>query len=359
MMNSDNSFRPGRKCADDPAAAYADAAEFAQLLETSSLGTSQARAARRFGITLLTEHRLEASTQAEDSSAATPPAGLERFIAAQFEANGQVDQAELWHLSALRADGNLAPQLWIDARSNRGPIDTKPGAGQIAVADLLGRNNDEVKNSPKSTSLLVAGLRRSGRGRHRTTERKFSSQRIIPIAVLTVSAAVLIACGALWIPRTGGELENTGNAGYATGSSDGFEYTGVSTTTGLGGRTTITISDNVLGFAGSSLELDPKVRYLLHDTAARINGKLAFQPDASVTIYGYTADLPGSNLADHQRLSAAHAQAVADALIANGLTHRVVAIGGGIAPGMTAMDNGVFNEAIAVQMRRIEITYNP
>ncbi len=131
----------------------------------------------------------------------------------------------------------------------------------------------------------------------------------------------------------------------------------VSSVTGPSGEVTTTLSDRVLGFAGDSSMLPPTALDLLHDTADRINADLTAHPDTQVTVRGYTADPPGSTPGDRQRLSQDRAQAVADALTAAGVAHRIQVFGGATAPGLTSVVNGTFDEAIAVRMRRVEITY--
>lgn len=131
----------------------------------------------------------------------------------------------------------------------------------------------------------------------------------------------------------------------------------VSSVTGPGGEVTTTLSDRVLGFAGDSATVSPAALDLLGETAARINARLAGQPDALVTVRGYTADPPGSTSEGRLRLSEQRARAVAGALTAAGVTHRIVAVGGATAPGMSAVVNGGFDETRAVAMRRVEITY--
>lgn len=127
--------------------------------------------------------------------------------------------------------------------------------------------------------------------------------------------------------------------------------------TGPQGEVTTTLSDRVLGFAGDSSALSPVAHELLAETAARISAKLSGQPEATVTVRGYTADPPGSTHAGRQQLSLRRAQAVADALADAGVTNPIVAVGGATAPGASAVVDGVFDEARATEMRRVEITY--
>lgn len=131
----------------------------------------------------------------------------------------------------------------------------------------------------------------------------------------------------------------------------------VSSVTGPLGEVTTTLSDRVLGFAGDSAVLSPAALELLADTASRINTRLGGRPGAEVTVRGYTADPPGSTHEDRLQLSQDRARAVAAALAAAGVTHRIVPAGGGSAPGPSAVVNGAFDEARAAAMRRVEITY--
>ncbi|MGH3915432.1 MAG: OmpA family protein [Pseudonocardiaceae bacterium] len=131
----------------------------------------------------------------------------------------------------------------------------------------------------------------------------------------------------------------------------------ISSVTGPSGEVTTTISDRVLGFAGDSAVLSPAALELLRDTAARITAKLTSGPGAVVTIRGYTADPPGSTPQGREQLSRDRAQAVADALATAGIPNKIVTIGGGAAPEMTAVVDGTFDEATAAAMRRVEIAY--
>jgi outer membrane protein OmpA-like peptidoglycan-associated protein len=143
----------------------------------------------------------------------------------------------------------------------------------------------------------------------------------------------------------------------ATAEMPVVKIPGVTSVTGPMGEVTATLSDRVLGFAGDSTILSPAAQDMLRQIALRVNAKLADQPDATVTIYGYTADPPESGPEARWRLSGDRARAVAAALAANGVTHHINIIGGGAAPGATAMQNGMFVEAIAEQMRRVVVTY--
>ncbi|GHH54409.1 hypothetical protein GCM10017774_69440 [Lentzea cavernae] len=131
---------------------------------------------------------------------------------------------------------------------------------------------------------------------------------------------------------------------------------GITSVTGPDGTERTTLLNDVLGFAGDSAELSPSARELMRQYAARVTAKLASRPDAVVTVRGYTADPPGSTEAGRQELSSRRAQVVADALRDGGVRHRIEHSGGGSAPGMTATATGTFDETIAGQMRRVEIT---
>lgn len=131
---------------------------------------------------------------------------------------------------------------------------------------------------------------------------------------------------------------------------------GITSVTGPNGTERTTLLNDVLGFAGDSAELSQSARELLREYAARITAKLASQPDAVVTVLGYTADPPGSTERGRAELSSRRADVVAGALRDGGVRHRIDHSGGGSAPGMSAMVAGTFDEAIASQMRRVEIT---
>ncbi|MEV6908794.1 OmpA family protein [Amycolatopsis sp. NPDC051071] len=128
---------------------------------------------------------------------------------------------------------------------------------------------------------------------------------------------------------------------------------GIVSVRGPDGTTKTTLSNDVLGFAGDSAALSPAAQGVLAELASRIAAK----PSAGVVVRGFTADPPGSTGQRRAELSAARANAVAGALRAAGAGVRIDASGGGTAPGMTAMSGGVFDEGVAVKMRRVDITY--
>lgn len=130
----------------------------------------------------------------------------------------------------------------------------------------------------------------------------------------------------------------------------------ISSVTGPSGTIT-SLPDALLGFGPESAVLSPAAADLIDDVAADIAAKFAGRPESIVTVTGFTADPPESTPAGRQQLSLARAQAVADALAAAGVTHQIAVTGGGAAPGTTALQDGVFVEAIASQMRRTEISY--
>jgi len=130
----------------------------------------------------------------------------------------------------------------------------------------------------------------------------------------------------------------------------------ISSVTGPAGTTT-SLPDALLGFGPESAALSAAAADLIGGVAADIATTLAGRPEATVTVTGFTADPPESTPAGRQQLSLARAHAVADALAAAGVTHPITVTGGGAAPGTSAVQDGVFVEAIASQMRRTEITY--
>lgn len=128
---------------------------------------------------------------------------------------------------------------------------------------------------------------------------------------------------------------------------------GIVSVSGPDGTTRTTLTNDVLGFAGDSAALSPAAQGVLAELAMRIAAK----PAARVVVRGFTADPPGSTEQGRADLSAARAGAVAGALKAAGVAVPTDSSGGGTAPGMTAMSGGVFDEGVAVKMRRVDITY--
>ncbi|WP_410660517.1 OmpA family protein [Amycolatopsis sp. lyj-112] len=128
---------------------------------------------------------------------------------------------------------------------------------------------------------------------------------------------------------------------------------GIVSVSGPDGTTKTTLTNDVLGFAGDSAALSPAAQGVLAELALRI----AARPAARVVVRGFTADPPGSTGQGRADLSAARAGAVAGALKAAGVAVPIESSGGGTAPGMTAMSGGVFDEGVAVKMRRVDITY--
>lgn len=132
---------------------------------------------------------------------------------------------------------------------------------------------------------------------------------------------------------------------------------GISSVTGPDGRTTKTLVDAVLGFAPESNILGSGAYEVRAATAAQIVAALADDPGAIVTVRGWTANPPDATPDHLLALSRARAQAVADALRQAGVINPITVIGGGPAPSPDAMAGGTFDEAVAVQMRRSEISY--
>lgn len=128
---------------------------------------------------------------------------------------------------------------------------------------------------------------------------------------------------------------------------------GIVSVSGPDGTTRTTLTNDVLGFAGDSAALSPAAQGVLAELAMRIAAK----PAARVVVRGFTADPPGSTEQGRADLSAVRAGAVAAALKAAGVAVPIDSSGGGTAPGMTAMSGGVFDEGVAVKMRRVDITY--
>ena len=147
----------------------------------------------------------------------------------------------------------------------------------------------------------------------------------------------------------------------ATADDPVVDVPGVTSATGPDGRTTTTLLDQVLGFAPDSVLLSGDAQDVLRGISARIAAKLAQQPDLTITVRGYVADPPDSTPAGRQQTSDQRAAAVSDfiagQLLDAGLSPRIDAAGAGTPPGMTAVVNGVFDEATAGQMRKVTVTY--
>jgi flagellar motor protein MotB len=118
---------------------------------------------------------------------------------------------------------------------------------------------------------------------------------------------------------------------------------------------TISVPETLLGFPPNSAVLGPAATDTISEISARIGAAAAGHPNTVLTVTGYAADPPGSVVADCVRLSNARARAVADALRAAGVRISINVVGGGIAPGTSSMRNGFFVEALAEQMRRVDV----
>jgi outer membrane protein OmpA-like peptidoglycan-associated protein len=82
------------------------------------------------------------------------------------------------------------------------------------------------------------------------------------------------------------------------------------------------------------------------------------KPEAAVTVTGYCADPLGSSREGLLQLSRARAENVARALrYTGGVRNPILVVGGGAAPGGSAIRGGQFDEARAAQMRQVEITF--
>jgi outer membrane protein OmpA-like peptidoglycan-associated protein len=143
----------------------------------------------------------------------------------------------------------------------------------------------------------------------------------------------------------------------ATVATPAVPVDGITSVTGPDDRTTTVLSNDMLGFTGDSAALSPVAIDLLHQIAERINAKTAGHPDAVVTVNGYAADPPRSTDQGRRQLSQQRADATRQALTGDGVTARIEAHGLGTPPGSTAMVGGVFTEAVASGLRRVEITY--
>lgn len=166
------------------------------------------------------------------------------------------------------------------------------------------------------------------------------------------------AAGAVSCDFDDTRLDNV--ASGATAEMPLVEVNGVSSVVGPHGEISATISDEVLGFEGNSAALSAPGLELIEQFAGRVEAAdLSERPGASLVVTGFCADPPESTPAGLEQLSLARAQAVAlaldSALAQRGITLPVRGVGGGVAPGTTAMVDGVFVEPIAATMRRVEI----
>lgn len=145
---------------------------------------------------------------------------------------------------------------------------------------------------------------------------------------------------------------------------------GMGSVTGPNGEFTQTLSDTVLDFAGDSANLSAPavelIEQIAEQLAGRVRARLEDSPAAAhLVVTGFCADPPGSTSAGLEQLSLARANSTASALEAAlvrlGITLSIRAVGSGPAPGTTAIVDGVFVEAIAATMRRVELqlTYQP
>ncbi|MGH2616269.1 MAG: OmpA family protein [Thermomicrobiales bacterium] len=109
----------------------------------------------------------------------------------------------------------------------------------------------------------------------------------------------------------------------------------------------------LFGFSGDSAVLGLGSEETLARLSASIVAAGANRPDVTVTITGFTADPPGATYC--QELALARARAVVDGLRAMGILTAFRPLGFGVPQGQTAMRNGVFDETVADQMRRVEV----
>lgn len=109
-------------------------------------------------------------------------------------------------------------------------------------------------------------------------------------------------------------------------------------------------------FVANSATLAPDDEAYLREAYLRALGTkiLIDHLDHKVTVTGYTADAPGSTPAGRQEMSLARARAVASLLATVGVpAERMVVTAG--STDSSARQNGVFDENLAAQMRRVDI----
>ncbi|MGW0946047.1 OmpA family protein [Streptomyces sp. NPDC002623] len=128
------------------------------------------------------------------------------------------------------------------------------------------------------------------------------------------------------------------------------------------GERKLVVSDSLLGFAGNSAVLPPSSQSTIESVADKIADQFGKDQRKSVIkLTGFTADPPGSTAAGCKRLSQQRADAVSKALDKalneRGIRVRIEAVGLGISPGTSSIDDGKFDEKQAAKMRRVEILY--
>lgn len=143
----------------------------------------------------------------------------------------------------------------------------------------------------------------------------------------------------------------------ATADMSVVEVPRINSVVGPRGNVLTTVPDALLGFGPDSATLSPAAVGIIRSMAAELQTELAARPNTTITLTGYTADPPGSTTDGRKQLSLARATVVANAISAAGVTNKIVTVGGGAAPGVTALQQGVFIEPVAAAMRRVEISY--
>jgi outer membrane protein OmpA-like peptidoglycan-associated protein len=142
-------------------------------------------------------------------------------------------------------------------------------------------------------------------------------------------------------------------------STAGASSVNVTSTDAPTSRSPSTLTDTPtifsISFVANSAELAPDDEAYIRALGTKIYIILIDHLDRKVTIAGYTADAPGSTPAGRQEMSLARARTVAGLLATAGIpTERMVVTEG--STNTSAIQNGVFDEGIAAQMRRVDIT---
>lgn len=109
-----------------------------------------------------------------------------------------------------------------------------------------------------------------------------------------------------------------------------------------------------VGFVANSATLAPDDEAYIRALGTKIYIILIDHAGRKVTVTGYTADPPGSTLAGRQEMSLARARAVAGLLATAGVPADRMVVAAG-STHSSAIQNGLFDENLAAQMRRVDI----
>ena len=149
--------------------------------------------------------------------------------------------------------------------------------------------------------------------------------------------------------------EVTNDASNAAAETPSVAVPKIQPVPGTAKEKTFSVPEALLGFGANSAALPADADQTIAQLVADIGDFTKDHPDSSIAVTGYTADPPKSTVVGRQELSSSRAQAVAEALRAAGIRSEITAVGGGAAPNMSCVRNGVCVEALAEPMRRVEV----